>query len=133
MAYKFFAPDARIPSIAAWSLARTRLVAISCGFFSVSVSDLTMEEACATYFIHETKNNLVVVCKSPSQFMPELTKLCGCGSLWVRRIANDTSRERLLRGIIVSHVVMRIQNSVPALGHCNIVDSICKEAIVLKE
>jgi hypothetical protein len=55
------------------------------------------------------------------------------GSFGIGGVAYDTSSSRLLGRIVVPHIVMRIQDSVGALGDSYIVDSFFVEAIVLEK
>jgi hypothetical protein len=76
-----------------------------------------------TYFIHQTENDFFVALETPSQLAPEFAKLGCCGRFHIRRISYDAASHWLLRGIVVPHIVVRIQDSISAFLLSNIVDS----------
>jgi hypothetical protein len=64
----------------------------------------------ATYLIHDSENHIVVVCEAAGEFVPEGLPLC-CGSGGgVGGIADDAAARGLLRWVVVSVVVVYIEN-----------------------
>jgi hypothetical protein len=75
-----------------------------------------------TYFIHQAENDFFIVLETPSQLAPEFAKLGCCGRFDIRRISYDAASHWLLRGIVVPHVVVWIQDSISTFPLSNIVD-----------
>lgn len=84
-----------------------------------------------TYLIHDTKNDIGIIREPAGELLPELAELLRGGGCGISGIADYTSSKWLLRGVIVPHIVMRIQNGISALGHSDVINSIRKETIVL--
>lgn len=64
------------------------------------------------YLIHETEYNLLIAFEPPSQFSPKSPKLRSRCGFRIRRVSNYASRHRLLRRVIVAHVVVWVENCV---------------------
>ena len=65
-----------------------------------------------TYLVHNAENDLLIIRKTSGQLLPELLELLGCGGIGIGRASNDGARRWLLGRIIVSHVIMRVENGI---------------------
>jgi hypothetical protein len=79
-----------------------------------------------TNLIHQPKDNLRVICKSPSKFSPECTKLGSCRRFRIASAPDDAPGRWLLGGIVIPHVVVRIQDCVCSFCDGDVVDGIGK-------
>lgn len=86
-----------------------------------------------SHLIHESKNDLWIRCKASGKGSPETCKL-GCGgSFRISCIANDASGCWLLGGIIISHIVVGIQDAVGTFGDRDVVYSSCELGVILEK
>lgn len=85
------------------------------------------------YLIHEAEYHFRVVLEASSELTPERGKL-GCGSgIWITCVSNNTSCHGLLRWVVVSHVVVRVEESVGTFCFCNVVYCVRVVTVMLKE
>src|SRR4051794_7307164 len=84
-----------------------------------------------SYLIHKSKDSLLIGFKAPSKFAPERSEL-GCTScFWICSITDDASSCWLLGRIVVSHIIVGIQDTVRSLGDSDIVHRCGKLRVVL--
>jgi hypothetical protein len=113
--------------IAAWLFARTRLLSISCGYkISRGFQDVKVP-----YLVHKSKDDLFISHEAFGKLAPEFSKLGGCGSGQIGRVSNDTSRVWLLMWVVVSHIIVRVQNTIRPFGDGNVIDCVGKFGKVL--
>lgn len=104
------------------------------GLWLVSKLPLHKEEMVwvgTTNLVHKAKDNLLVVHESASKLAPEFTELLGGCRHRVRGIANDAAGHGLLRWVVVSHVVVGVQDAVGALGDGDVVHGVLNLGEVL--
>jgi hypothetical protein len=85
-----------------------------------------------TYLVHEPEDNLLIGLETPSKLTPERAELGCCGCSHIRGISDDTASRWLLGGVVVSHVVVRIQDGISTLGDGDIIDGSLKFGEVLE-
>lgn len=83
------------------------------------------------YLIHNPEDDLLVIPEPSRKFAPELSKLFSGGSGRVTGITDDAPGHWLLRRIVVSHVVMRVQDAVSSLLDSDVVNRILEFGEVL--
>jgi hypothetical protein len=98
----------------------------------VIIHDLCLKRGMISHLIHKSENNLLIRGKSPSKFTPELAELSSSGCFGVSSITDDASCSRLLRRIVVSHVVVWIQDTISSFCNSDIVYCIGELGIILE-
>ena len=78
----------------------------------------------STYLVHKPEDNLLVAHEAASKLAPKFTELLGGCRGRVRGVADDASGHGLLRWVVVSHVVVGVQNAVGALGDGDVVHGV---------
>lgn len=71
--------------------------------------------------VHEPEDDALVVGEPRRELAPELAKLRRRRGVGVGRVPDDAARVWLGAGVVVSHVVVRIENGIGALGRGDIV------------
>ena len=85
------------------------------------------------YLVHNTKDNLLVILETAGKLAPEGSELVSGGGGHIAGVTNDASGHWLLGGIVVSHVVVRIQDAVRSLGDGHVIHGSLKLIVVLGE
>ena len=67
------------------------------------------------YLVHDTKDNMLIVLVPPSKLLPESLELRSSGGGRVTGVSDDGASGRLLRRVVVTHVVVRVQDSISTL------------------
>ena len=62
--------------------------------------------------VHDAEHDALVVLESAGELGPELGKLFGGGGFCVGRVADDAASHGLLRGVIVAHVVVGVEDGI---------------------
>ena len=84
------------------------------------------------YLVHESEDHFRVVFKPSRKLAPELPELSRCRSVRVTGVSDYTSGAWLLGWVVVSHVVVWVENGVCSLGYGNVVDGVGVVAKMLK-
>jgi hypothetical protein len=84
-----------------------------------------------TNLIHQSKNNLRIVCKPSSKFSPKRTKLYSCCRFRIARVPDHAPGRWLLGGVVVSHVIVWIQDRVGVFSDGYVVNWVLKVSEVL--
>lgn len=115
-----------------------RLVGMSCGFLVLLAlillpppkSQILSNREETTHLIHQPKNYFRVILKPSRQLTPKCRKLRRRSRRRVTRIPNHAPRCRLLRRIVISHVIVRIKNGVGAFSYGDVVNGVGIEPVV---
>ena len=68
------------------------------------------------WLVHDAEYHLFVIDITRGELVPKLLELLGACGRWVGVVTNHRSSQRLLARIVVTHVIVRVQNCVCAFA-----------------